>query len=211
MLRAGVLDGVCVLLAQASEATSSGRTEGSLGAAVAKGCSELGARVVELSLPIPAAGPIEWGPLEHDARESIAAAVGVPEARCVLVVDCASLFAAGKSGEAASRRAMRACVDGAWTLTHAAVEPAFMAHGGPGRIVYLAPAPTDGEHSPAALAGLENLSRTLSVEWARHGLTAVTIATGAGEGAADEAAGLVAYLASPAGSYFSGCLLDLRG
>ena len=79
-----------------------------------------------------------------------------------------------------------------------------------GRIVYIAPSPQDGAHAEAARAGLENLSRTLSIEWARHQTTTVTIAPG-DETAAQEVAALVAYLASPAGAYFSGCLLDLRG
>ncbi len=79
-----------------------------------------------------------------------------------------------------------------------------------GRIVYLAPSPDAGEHAGAARAGLENLARTLSIEWARHGITTVTIAPGTAT-AAGEVAALVAYLASPAGAYFSGCLLDLRG
>ena len=72
------------------------------------------------------------------------------------------------------------------------------------------PRPDAGEHAPAACAGLENLARTLSIEWARHGITTVTIAPGA-ETPAGEVAALTAYLASPAGAYFSGCLLDLRG
>jgi hypothetical protein len=38
----------------------------------------------------------------------------------------------------------------------------------------------------------------------------VTIAPGTETGAGEVAA-LSAYLASPAGAYFSGCLLDLRG
>ncbi len=62
----------------------------------------------------------------------------------------------------------------------------------------------------AARAGAENLARTLSVEWARHEITVVTIALG-DVTAPGEAAALTAYLASPAGAYFSGCQLDLRG
>ncbi len=79
-----------------------------------------------------------------------------------------------------------------------------------GRIVYLAPAPDAGAPAPAACAGLENLARTLSIEWARHGITTVTVAPGV-RTTAGEVAALTAYLASPAGAYFSGCLLDLRG
>ena len=73
-----------------------------------------------------------------------------------------------------------------------------------------APPADASEHSDAARAGLENLSRTLSIEWSRHGVTAVTIAPGATT-AGSEVAALAAFLASPAGAYFSGCLLDLRG
>ena len=51
---------------------------------------------------------------------------------------------------------------------------------------------------------LENAARTLSVEWARFGvrITAVRPREGA---SADERAELVAFLASPAGDYFTGC------
>ncbi len=59
-------------------------------------------------------------------------------------------------------------------------------------------------------AGLENLARTLSIEWSRYHVTTVAVAPGAGT-PAGEVAALTAYLASPAGAYFSGCLLDLRG
>jgi NAD(P)-dependent dehydrogenase (short-subunit alcohol dehydrogenase family) len=98
-------------------------------------------------------------------------------------------------------------------VTRAVVNRAFLlAERSPpsGRIVYLAPASDAGEHAGAARAGLENLARTLSIEWARHGITLVTIAPGEAT-AAGEVAALCAYLASPAGAYFSGCLLDLRG
>ena len=62
----------------------------------------------------------------------------------------------------------------------------------------------------AAAAGLENLARTLSIEWARFQVQAIALAPG--EGLGDDALSeVVAYLASPAGAYFSGCLLDLRG
>ncbi len=78
-----------------------------------------------------------------------------------------------------------------------------------GRVVST-PAPDAGEYATAARAGLENLARTLSIEWARCGIATVAIAPGEST-AASEVAALVAYLASPAGAYFSGCLLDLRG
>lgn len=119
----------------------------------------------------------------------------------VLVVDGAALFASGGLG---------ACLEGAWEATAVVVNGAFLPAARRGRIVYLAPAPGAGEQADAARAGLENLARTLSVEWARHEITTVTIALGDSTGPGEVGA-LVAYLASPAGAYFSGCQLDLRG
>lgn len=128
----------------------------------------------------------------------------------ILVVDGADLFATG---------GLDGCLEAAWTATHTVVNRAFLpgegegageGRGRGGRIVYLAPPPSAGEHSDAARAGLENLARTLSIEWARHGITTVTIALG-DTTTSGEAAALTAYLASPAGAYFSGCQLDLRG
>ncbi len=75
--------------------------------------------------------------------------------------------------------------------------------------MFVCPPSAAGEHAGAARAGLENLARTLSIEWARYSITAVAVAPGAAT-AADEVGALVAYLASPAGAYFSGCLLDMR-
>ena len=105
---------------------------------------------------------------------------------------------------------LRTCLDATWNVTRAVVNRAFLPAERGGRIIYLAPAPDAGQYADAARAGLENLSRTLSVEWARHGVTVVTIAPGE-RSTADEVAALTAYLASPASAYFSGCLLDLRG
>jgi NAD(P)-dependent dehydrogenase (short-subunit alcohol dehydrogenase family) len=135
------------------------------------------------------------GTSAHDA------VVAEPGGFDMLVVDGDALFAAGGLG---------ACLEGAWEATAAVVNEAFLPAARGGRIVYLAPAPGAGAQADAARAGLENLARTLSVEWARHEITVVTIALGDGTNPG-EAAALVAYLASPAGAYFSGCQLDLRG
>ena len=64
-------------------------------------------------------------------------------------------------------------------------------------------------HAEAARAGLENLARTLSIEWARLGIRPVAIHPGT-ETPAGEVAELAAFLASPAGAYYSGCRFDLR-
>ena len=64
-------------------------------------------------------------------------------------------------------------------------------------------------HARAARAGLENLARTTSIEWARYGITTVAITPGR-DTTGDTLAALCAYLASPAGAYFSGCVLALE-
>lgn len=158
----------------------SSRQSFSFGRAVAEGAERLGARVL-----MPASDAVLAGPGGVDT----------------LVVDGAALFAAG---------GLHACLADAWEATRTVVNGAFLPTARGGRIVYLAPAPGAGEQAEAARAGLENLARTLSIEWARHEITVVTIALG-DTTAPGEAAALTAYLASPAGAYFSGCQLDLRG
>jgi NAD(P)-dependent dehydrogenase (short-subunit alcohol dehydrogenase family) len=74
-----------------------------------------------------------------------------------------------------------------------------------GRIILIAPR----EDTGVLKAALENLARTLSVEWARHGITTTAIAPGKNS-SDDELADVVAYLCSEAGAYFSGCRLDMR-
>jgi NAD(P)-dependent dehydrogenase (short-subunit alcohol dehydrogenase family) len=74
-------------------------------------------------------------------------------------------------------------------------------------IVLIAPPPGD-VHAEAARAGLENMARTLSIEWARRGIRPVAITPGRTTSPA-EIAELVAFLASPAGAYYSGCRFDL--
>jgi NAD(P)-dependent dehydrogenase (short-subunit alcohol dehydrogenase family) len=74
-------------------------------------------------------------------------------------------------------------------------------------IVLIAPPPGDA-HAEAARAGLENMARTLSIEWARRAIRPVAVAPGRATRPADVAE-LVAFLASPAGAYYSGCRFDL--
>jgi NAD(P)-dependent dehydrogenase (short-subunit alcohol dehydrogenase family) len=113
-----------------------------------------------------------------------------------LVVDAAAMFAAATGVDA-----VRAALDGAW----AAIQPQAT---GAKLILLLAPPPGDA-HAEAARAGLENLARTLSIEWARLGIRPVAIHPGS-ETPAGEVAELAAFLASPAGAYYSGCRFDLR-
>jgi hypothetical protein len=189
LLRPGLLEKVSLLVAGAAG------SEASFGDAVRETCTELGAHV-HACVPDVAD--------EASADQTVNAIVVERASLNLLVVDGASLFAQG---------GLRACLDAAWNVTRAVVNHAFLPADPspcPRRILYLAPAPETREHADAARAGLENLGRTLSTEWARHGITAATIAPGASTDAGEVAA-LTAYLASPAGAYFSGCLLDLRG
>jgi NAD(P)-dependent dehydrogenase (short-subunit alcohol dehydrogenase family) len=232
LLRSGLLEGLSMLLACApqgarapqgtrrSPAESAG---GSLAAAVHAGASALGARVFECA-PMPTgASAVQEQELDGEVERALAEAGHIE----MLVVDGAGLYAsAASTGD--ERAALGACLDVSWNVTRSLATRAFLpatpagTSGGTqadtlrgarkpgGRIVYLAPAPGAGAHADAARAGLENLARTLSIEWARSQVTAVAIAPGDAT-EASEVAALTAYLASPAGAYFSGCLFDLRG
>jgi NAD(P)-dependent dehydrogenase (short-subunit alcohol dehydrogenase family) len=208
LLRPGLLEGVSVLVAGAAISERGG---GSAAVAVSAACGELGARVAVCeAIPDQSSAAAEG-----QVDQAVERALSDSRELDVLVVDGAALFAAGAASAPAgesgrARAALRGCLEAAWSVTRAVVNLAFLARGRGGRIVYLAPAPDAGEHAEAACAGLENLARTLSVEWARHAITVVTVAPGSTT-TVGELAALSAYLASPAGAYFSGCLLELRG
>jgi NAD(P)-dependent dehydrogenase (short-subunit alcohol dehydrogenase family) len=91
----------------------------------------------------------------------------------------------------------------AWVAVREVATGALIGTGAGGKIVLVAPA-----GAAAAQAGLENLARTLSVEWARFGVTVVAVAPGPYV-AGGELAEVVCYLVSPAGDYFSGARFDL--
>lgn len=191
LLRPGVLEGISVLIAGVGDSPA---------AVIASTLAGLGA-----SVSIWQAAAAESSEPQGER--------GVENAD-LLIVDAAAMFAEalkseseGGAGQAAS---LRACLDRSWQATQAVATAAFIEPGRPGQIVYLAPAPDAGIHADAARAGLENLARTLSIEWARYAITTVTIAPGV-DTSERELATLAAYLGSPAGAYFSGCLLDLRG
>jgi hypothetical protein len=98
---------------------------------------------------------------------------------------------------------VRAALDGAWDAIRAHKLPPS-----PGLIVLVAPPPGSPHHA-AARAGLENLARTLSIEWARHDIRPVAILPGV-RTTPPETAELVAFLASKAGAYYAGCAFTLR-
>jgi len=123
-----------------------------------------------------------------------------------LVVDAAARFADG------GLDGLRAVLDGAWNAVHEVATAQWCtqeAAGAGGKIVFVAPRAAAGEHAGAAAAGLENLARTLAIEWARFGVRATAIVPGP-RTTEDELAALVAFLASAGGEYFSGCRFSLR-
>jgi citronellol/citronellal dehydrogenase len=142
------------------------------------------------------------------------------------------------------RTVVRLNVEGTWLMTHSVATRAMIPErdGAPagGKIVSVTLSPHHGlpgmAHSSAARAAVENLTRVLSIEWARFGIRLTALAAGhfatetlrtkypapvvegvAGTvplgrlGTEEEFAWLVAYLASPAGDYLSGAILTLDG
>jgi citronellol/citronellal dehydrogenase len=138
--------------------------------------------------------------------------------------------------EAISPKGFRTVVDlnvtGTWLMSHAAATKAFIPAGG-GKILSVTLSPHNGMpgmvHSGAARAAVENMMRTLAIEWARFGVTTCAIAAGqfatetlltkyppeivervaqtipvGRTGRPEEIAWLLAYLASPAGDFYSG-------
>lgn len=120
----------------------------------------------------------------------------------VLVWDGAGAFE-GREGV----DSVLAALDGAWLAVRPFALAATSGEGEGGKVLLLAP-PPGSAHAEAARAGLENLARTLSIEWARFGVRLVAVWPGP-ETAAGEVAELVAFLASRAGEYYSGCLVTL--
>ncbi|HWC08217.1 MAG TPA: SDR family oxidoreductase [Solirubrobacterales bacterium] len=145
--------------------------------------------------------------------------------------------------EAISPKGFRTVVDlnvnGTWLMTHAAATKAFIPQEG-GKILSVTLSPHNGMpgmvHSGAARAAVENMMRTLSIEWARFGIKTCALAAGhfATEtlltkypqaivdnvarsiplqrtGRSEEMAWLVAYLCSPAGDFYSGTTITLDG
>ncbi|HEY4778442.1 MAG TPA: SDR family oxidoreductase [Solirubrobacterales bacterium] len=130
-------------------------------------------------------------------------------------------------------------VQGTWLMTHAAATKAFIPQGG-GKVLSVTLSPHNGMpgmvHSGAARAAVENMMRTLAIEWARFGIKTVALAAGqfatetlltkypqvvvdnlersipiGRAGRPEEMAWLVAYLASPAGDFYSGTTITIDG
>jgi len=130
-------------------------------------------------------------------------------------------------------------VMGTWLMSHAAATKAFIPQGG-GKVLSVTLSPHNGMpgmvHSGAARAAVENMMRTLAIEWSRFGIKLCALAAGqfgtetlrtkypkvvvenversvplGRVGEPEEMAWLVAYLASPAGDFFSGTTITIDG
>jgi citronellol/citronellal dehydrogenase len=136
------------------------------------------------------------------------------------------------------RTVVRLNLEGTWLMTHAVATRA-MIPASAGKVLNVTLSPHHGlpgmAHSAAARAAVENMTRTLSIEWSRFQIKLVALAAGhfatdvlakypqpVYEGMArtvplgrlgrpEEHAWLVAYLASPAGDYHSGAVITLDG
>ena len=205
LLRAGLLKGASLMVARAV-GVARGEHPPCFADAIAHECERLGASVARCDLT-----------RAQDTEQATLDALARAEAVDLLAVDADSLFARAAEGASphAGRAALQECMQCTWELTRALANAAFIERQRPGRILFVAPR-DDGEqgelaqHARAARAALENLARTLSIEFSRYALTTVAIAP-ARRTSAQEVAALVAYLASPAGAYFSGCVMDLTG
>jgi citronellol/citronellal dehydrogenase len=130
-------------------------------------------------------------------------------------------------------------VQGTWNMTHAAATRAFIPQER-GKVISITLSPHNGMpgmvHSGAARAAVENMMRGLSIEWSRFGIRCVAVAPGqigtetlmtkypremvetmdstiplGRLGRPEEVAWLIAYLASPAGDFFSGTTVTVDG
>src|SRR3954466_11629659 len=130
-------------------------------------------------------------------------------------------------------------VRGTWLMTHTVATKAMIPEERGGKVLNVTLSPHHGlpgmAHSSSARAAVENLTRVLSIEWARFGIKVNALAAGhfatealkkypkpVFEGVArtvplqrlgepEEHAWLVAYLASPAGDYCSGAIFPVGG
>ena len=137
------------------------------------------------------------------------------------------------------RTVMELNASGTWNMTRAVATKAMIPAEG-GKIINVTLTPHQGFpgmfHTGAARAAVENMTRGLSVEWARFGINVTAIAAGhfgtevlyskypevvtrtaaklaplGRLGRPEEFAWMVAYLASPAGDYITGTVLSVDG
>ena len=159
-------------------------------------------------------------------------------------IDCLVNNAGGQFTAAAEdispggwRAVRRLNLDAPWFLTQAVAKRWMIGNGG-GRVISVVLCPERGiagmAHSSAARAGMGALTRTLAMEWGRHGIALNCVAPGwidtegvrgygldlddvAAQvpmkrlGSAAEVGDLIAFLASPAAGYITGQTIAIDG
>ena len=120
----------------------------------------------------------------------------------------AVVYDARGSFEGGGPEALTRTLHQAWLAVREVAVGALIGAPEPGKVVLIGPVPDSGPHAQAAGAALENLVRTLSVEWARYGVTTVMVAPRPGVDGS-RLAELVGFLCSPAADYLSGTRLDV--
>ena len=198
LLREGALRGRVIVMG--SPAHASGPSQ--VSEQTADRCRGLGARVFDLACD----------PAEEEA--CLGAVTGILDGAGgidLLVNDALGGFEAAISAHDDDVMALRATVDACWVMTRSVANAAFIPDSRGGRVVNVAPSTRDGSQAgrEGARSALENMARTLSIEWSRYGVRTTTILPGPRTDPA-ELAGLVAFLASEAGDYYSGCAFNLR-
>jgi len=136
------------------------------------------------------------------------------------------------------RAVHRLAVDAVWDLTRMVAERSMIPNKD-GVVVFIGFSPRRGmaemAHAAAARAAIENLAGSLALEWSQHGIRTVCVALGniATEGldgygpervaewerevplgrlgTPEEAAALIAFLASPGGAYVTGTTVVMDG
>jgi len=247
VFRDGLLDGVvCVVSGAGSGLGRESALELTRLGATVVGCGRRSEPLVETAeLAAGLAGSFEFEVLDIREEEPVGSFFDALLARHgrldVLLNNAGGQFLA--PAESISAKGFRTVIDlnvtGTWLMTHAAATKAFIPQGG-GKVISVTLSPHNGMpgmvHSGAARAAVENMMRTLAIEWARFGITTCALAAGqfatetlltkypqvvvdnversipAGRtGRPEEIAWLVAYLASPAGDFISGTTITIDG
>src|SRR5215211_7296657 len=186
IFRPGLLDGRLAIV-------SGGGT--GLGRATALELAELGARVVvcgrrrePLDETVASAAQgrveaVECDIREEDQVEALVDGVLERHGRVDLLVNNAGgqyMTPAEDITPKGFRTVMRLNVEGTWLMTHAVATRAMMPQERGGKIVNVTLSPHHGlpgmAHSSAARAAVENLTRVLSIEWARFGIKLTALA-----------------------------------
>lgn len=247
IFRSGLLDGqVCVVSGAGSGLGRATALELARLGAVVVGCGrreEALAETAALAGPLPGAFELEAMDVrDAEAVERFFDGVLARHDRLdVLVNNAGGQFMS--PAEAITPKGFRTVIElnvqGTWLMTHAAATKAFIPQRA-GKVLSVTLSPHNGMpgmvHSGAARAAVENMMRTLAVEWSRFNIRLCALAAGqfgtealrtkypravvenvarsiplGRLGEPEEMAWLVAYLASPAGDFFSGTTITIDG